>query len=294
MKRITLRKVLHMSKLIFYGICLQAICTGILLAGPGNAQSKKLDEIEVSINVQSQSLKKVFSLLETKTGFSFTYNDRVVDENTLLSLTAKKSNLQEVLTQIADEAKVSFKRINDNIFVSKSETYTVKEEITTTPLPVQSKIRGTVTSGEDKAPLPGVSIIIKGTTVGTTTDLNGQFAIDASSDDVLQFSYIGHINQEVEVGNRTEISIELALDMEQLEEVVVVGYGMQKKRDVIGSVASVTSEDITKLPVPSLDAGLQGLAPGVQAVGTGGVPGAPVRILVGEPTLFRLELIHYI
>ena len=269
-----------MSKLIFYGICLQAICTGILLAGPGNAQSKKLDEIEVSINVQSQSLKKVFSLLETKTGFSFTYNDRVVDENTLLSLTAKKSNLQEVLTQIADEAKVSFKRINDNIFVSKSETYTVKEEITTTPLPVQSKIRGTVTSGEDKAPLPGVSIIIKGTTVGTTTDLNGQFAIDASSDDVLQFSYIGHINQEVEVGNRTEISIELALDMEQLEEVVVVGYGMQKKRDVIGSVASVTSEDITKLPVPSLDAGLQGLAPGVQAVGTGGVPGAPVRILV--------------
>lgn len=134
-------------------------------------------------------------------------------------------------------------------------------------------ISGTVISSEDGEPIPGVSILIKGTSIGTTTDLNGNYNIEASEGDVLQYSFIGYIKQERTVGNQTTIDITLEPDLARLEEVVVVGYGTQEKINLTGSVSTIKSEAVTRVPVANSSALLAGQFPGVITNQQSGVPG---------------------
>ena len=124
------------------------------------------------------------------------------------------------------------------------------------------QITGTVIEGTTGDPLPGVSILIKGTTVGTITDIEGKYSIDAVSADVLVFSFIGYLTEEMPVGSQTVIDVTLVQDIIGLEEVIVTGYGVQRKSDVTGSIASVSSEDLVAIPIAGVDQALQGLAAG--------------------------------
>lgn len=136
------------------------------------------------------------------------------------------------------------------------------------------EVSGVVISGEDNFPLPGVSILVKGTTTGTVTDVDGNFTITVNSDNpVLVFSFIGFMTQEVEVGARTTLDITLAPDTKSLEEVVVVGYGEQKKETITGSVATVKGKELTKSPAVNLSNSLAGRMAGVVAVNRSGEPG---------------------
>src|SRR5690606_21968475 len=109
-------------------------------------------------------------------------------------------------------------------------------------------VTGTVTSMLDDGPLPGVSVLIKGTSSGTITDVDGNYSITApSSDAVLVFSFVGFLSEEVEVGNRTNISISLSEDITSLGEVVVTGYGTQKKESITGAISTISSEDISRV-----------------------------------------------
>ena len=138
-------------------------------------------------------------------------------------------------------------------------------------------VTGTVTA--DGQPLPGATVIIKGTTTGTSTDFDGNFSINADASSTLEFSYVGYSTKEVVVGNQTTINVTLEQD-NALDEVVVIGYGTQRKSDLTGSVASVSSEDITAIPVARVDQALQGRASGVQVTQTSGAPGAGTVIRV--------------
>lgn len=134
-------------------------------------------------------------------------------------------------------------------------------------------VSGTVSSSEEGS-LPGVNVLVKGTTTGTVTDLDGNFRITVpSSESVLVFSSIGYTSEEVTVGNRSTIDIELLPDIQSLSEVVVVGYGTQERARVTGAISSVSAKEISELPVPSFDAALQGRAAGVNVTNTGS-PGA--------------------
>lgn len=136
------------------------------------------------------------------------------------------------------------------------------------------QVTGTVTAAEDKTTIPGANILIKGTTNGTTTDADGKFTLSVESNSaVLEISSIGYATQEIVVGTQSVINVELAADVKSLSEVVVVGYGTQKRRDVTGAVSSVSAETIAKLPVSSVDQSLQGRAAGVQVVNNDGSPG---------------------
>lgn len=129
---------------------------------------------------------------------------------------------------------------------------------------LMAQVSGKV-STEDGEGLPGVTIVVKGTTSGTTTDFDGKYQLDgADASSVLIFSYIGYTTQEVAVGSRTVIDITLAENNETLEEIVVVGYGTQKKSSVTGAVSTVSSKDLKALPVVSLTQAMQGRVPGVQ------------------------------
>lgn len=147
----------------------------------------------------------------------------------------------------------------------------------------QSKtITGKVASSEDGISLPGVSVHLKGTTVGVQTSVDGSYAIRVqSAASVLQFSYIGFITKEVAVGNKSAIDIKLDPDNKQLSEVVVTGYGLtQKKRDLTGANAVIAGKDIANLPVQSFDRAIQGKAAGVQVTSSSGIPGANVQIRI--------------
>lgn len=141
------------------------------------------------------------------------------------------------------------------------------------------EISGSVTDSAGE-PLIGVSIVVKGTTIGTTTDLDGRFSLSTSMGSTLQVSYVGYTSQEVKVTSTSLLRIVMKEDMAQLEEVVVVGYGTQKKVNLTGSVASVTAEDLANKPVMSTAQAIAGLAPGLSVITNSGRPGsgASVRI----------------
>jgi TonB-linked SusC/RagA family outer membrane protein len=142
-------------------------------------------------------------------------------------------------------------------------------------------VTGTVTSGEDRLPLPGASVLVKGTTIGAATDLDGKFSLNVPEGrNVLVISFTGFVDQEISLGNRTQIVIELQPDISSLGEVIVTGYGTTPKREVTGAVSSVKGDVIANLPLQSFDRALQGRAAGVQVRSANGLPGGAVNIRI--------------
>ena len=145
----------------------------------------------------------------------------------------------------------------------------------------QTTVSGRVTTAKEGIPLPGVSVVVKGKSVGTTTDAEGKYSLKVPDEaKALQFSFVGYVSQEVPVNNRAVIDIKLAENTKLLEEVVVVGYGTQRRSELTGAISSVKPEDITETPVLRVEQALQGRVTGVQVTNVSGQPGdAPtVRI----------------
>lgn len=159
------------------------------------------------------------------------------------------------------------------------------------------QIKGTVTDKKDKSQLPGVTVVIKGTTTGTATDVDGNYTISAKGTDVLIISYIGMKSQEIPVNNRTVINVELEEDTQSMDEVVVIGYGVRKKGSITGSVSTVKSDKLENIPTASFEQALQGQAPGLQVISGSGQPNSPATftlrgtnsINAGSTPLFILD-----
>ena len=149
------------------------------------------------------------------------------------------------------------------------------------PVKMEIDVTGQVINSEDGSALPGVSVAIKGTTTGAITDAEGRYRITVpNAESILVFSFVGFLTAEITTGNRTTIDVRLAGDLKSLSEVVVVGYGTQKKSDLTGSVSSITAKDIRQVPVASLDQALQGRATGVQVTQASAAPGGGVSIRI--------------
>lgn len=152
--------------------------------------------------------------------------------------------------------------------------------LTSANLLAQSSITGKVIDDITNEPIPGVAIVVKGTTKGTVTGIDGNYSIEAGQDDVLVFSFVGFKTVEIPVGSQTVIDVSLEEDVTSLEEVVVVGYGTQKKSDVTGAVTSVDNEAIKEVPVANVGEALQGRAAGVTIQNTSSVPGQAPQIRI--------------
>ena len=142
-----------------------------------------------------------------------------------------------------------------------------------------SKLTGTVTD-ENGAGMPGVTIAKKGTSSGANSDVNGKYSIDVNPGDVLVYSFVGYKSQEVKITNQSVLNIQLAVDAKSLEEIVVTGYGNQKKKDFLGSSSSIKSATIQEMPVVSVESAMQGRMTGVQVQQSSGQPGAGISIRV--------------
>src|SRR5688572_2727768 len=161
-----------------------------------------------------------------------------------------------------------------NVVDENAKEQSMRAVLLETRVPLLILVSGTV-NDENGQPLPGVNVLEKGTTNGTTTDATGRFSFNVQdANSVLVFSFIGYSTQEIPVGGQTEFSITLAPDIRALDEVVVVGYGTQERADLTGSVASVSSREILTVPVERMDQALQGRAAGVLVRQNTFAPGA--------------------
>jgi TonB-linked SusC/RagA family outer membrane protein len=141
-------------------------------------------------------------------------------------------------------------------------------------------VQGKVISKEEGVGLPGVSVVVKGTTNGTVTDVTGSYKLNVGDNAILVFSFVGYATEEVPVGNQSTIDVSLVLDIKALSEVVVVGYGTQEKKDVTGAVSSVEGKTLAQIPTPNIEQALQGKAAGVQITSNSGQPGASSNIRI--------------
>lgn len=256
---------------------------------------KKADRI--SLSFENASLKEIFAEIESKTNFRFFYSTRTINEDAKVSVrliheavetavTALLRNFPDITFEITGD-QIILKKAKDEHLISLrevsglSQVSSVRTKIHRhTPLrfdvnPVKTEIivAGTVKS-DSGDPLPGVNVIQKGTTNGTATDGEGKYTlIIPDGDAVLVFSFIGYLSQEVPVGGRTVIDVALVEDVQRLEEVVVVGYGEQKKVNLTGSVSSISNKDLTVVPVTNTTTALAGKLPGLIAVQRSGEPG---------------------
>nr|HMQ43482.1 carboxypeptidase-like regulatory domain-containing protein [Mariniflexile sp.] len=136
-------------------------------------------------------------------------------------------------------------------------------------------VSGVITSAEDGMPVPGVNVIVKGTTRGVSTDFDGKYTIQVSTGEVLEFSSIGLKTVAITVGAQKTINVTMNTDVESLDEIVLVGYGTQRKADLTGSIVTIQSQDIEKTPTANVMQSLQGKVPGVQVVSNGSPGDSP-------------------
>ncbi len=222
------------------------------------AENSYSQDARLSMELNDVTVQNVLDEIENQSEFFFLFNRKLVDVDRKVDVAIESEDINEILAQVFQGSDVDYIVLDRQIVLSTAEQIKYAKTV------LQPATIAGVVIGQDGEPLIGVSISIKGTTIGTVTDMEGNFSLtDVPNDATLVFSYIGMITQEIIVGNQTSINVSMEPDVLGLEEVVVVGYGTQKKIDLTGSVASVSSEIIAIVPVERVDQALQGRAAGV-------------------------------
>lgn len=295
-------------------VCLMLLVTAL---PPGYTQSiaayadNKTNEGYKPQEESQTTLQRALKNLEQQHDVYIIYNLRAVGNKTVPAQQRSGSGIQESLHNVLDPLGLKFEQVKENVYVvvmpgevasdmsaANSPLSGVREKsLTDTYLRLNERfsqgsfrvsasekdllgISGRVTNEEGET-LVGASILLKGTSIGTTTNVSGNYTFDVpNGEGTLVFSYIGYITQEVPINNRTVIDVSLAPDVQALQEVQIVGYGTQAKAEVTSAIASVTSEEIKDMPLVGLDQALQGRAAGVQVTNNSGAPGGGVSIRI--------------
>ncbi len=250
------RKLLMIMKLIAFFllvVCLQVSATG---------HSQK-----ISIKISRVNLEKAFSLIEKQTNYRFVYNDDYLPLNKRIHVEAYEWTIEQVLQEILTDTKLGYRMMANNLVVI-APTGSENKDVTVTGRVLNSL-------GE---PLSGVSIQLKNSSIGTTTNEKGEFEMKVPENGVLLFSFVGYVNQEIILDGRTSVSLTLAAIDNTMNEVVVVGYGSQKKMNVTGAVDQVSGKELAKRPIANIFQGLQGASPGLNIAYSGGRPGSTPNI----------------
>ena len=280
MKIKILRLIKMVSRFTIYGIFLQTITFSVLLASPGKAQKKSVKEVFVNIESRYRSLDEVFKSIEDQTDYRFVYTKNIVTNTKGLITEKGKRKVYDVLFEISQKRRLKFTQLNNSISVEKNHQRQGRNR-GLVDIVASINISGKVTNQDDGEGLPGANVMVKGTTMGTVTDVDGNYTLTVPDENaVLIFSSVGFIQEEVIVGNRTVINLSLVPDIQALEEIVVIGYGTKKRSDLTGSLVSVDNEDFDKQPLTRVDQALQGRAAGVSVTQTSGEPGAGFKIRI--------------
>jgi TonB-dependent SusC/RagA subfamily outer membrane receptor len=229
---------------------------------------------QLTVNVNNKTVKEVFDEIERNSEYIFFYYDGILDVNRKVNIRAKKQTVNKILDQLFESTDNTYSINNRQIFISRSESTSENANIQ------QSKTITGVVKDDLNEPIIGANILIKGTSTGVITDIDGRFTLEVPTDAILLISYIGYVSREIIVGNQTNINVTLSEDAKAIEEVVVIGYGSVKKSNLTGAVSSIKTTELQQTPMTSIDQGLVGRASGVQVTQTSGMPGAVASIRV--------------
>ncbi len=245
---------------------------------------------QITLSIKNKPLKEVIREIEKNSDYRFFYNEDIPGLNTPVSIDIKNADIAKVMEQISKQASVSY-TLKDN----KQVVLSVNNPNATTQQQQEKTIRGTVFDESGEA-LPGVSVVVKGTSVGMATGVDGNYQIPIpSGNSILLFSYIGYQSQEIKVGTQSVINIVLKENTQSLSEVVVVGYGTQKKVTLTGAVSAINAGDIVTTKTENIQNALTGKIPGVRVVQKTSEPGvfsnsfdvrgfgAPLVVIDGVP-----------
>ena len=228
-------------------------------------------QIRLSVSMQNASVKEVLRDIEDQSDFFFLYKNDEIDVNRRVDINIKDKSVEEILELIFKGTQVSYE-VHDRQIVLMSNNHSQEQKKIT----VSGKI--TDSSG---TPLPGVTVVVKGTNTGIITDMDGKYVLSNIQGDVtLVFSFVGMKTQEIPVAGKTSINITMEEDAIGLEEVVAIGYGTARRKDLTGSVASVTGASLKDIPVTSAAQAITGRMAGVQVTQTEGSPDAEIKIRV--------------
>ncbi|UEG51906.1 TonB-dependent receptor [Mucilaginibacter daejeonensis] len=223
----------------------------------------------LTIQKQRSSLLSVMTEIQRQSQYQFLYTDEMLEGSRSVSIDLTNASLKETLDACFTGQPLTY--------LIKDKTIVLRRKEMPAPAIVQAEVRGKVLDSKGQ-PLPGVTIKIKGASGGTQTDNNGNYRITANSKDILVFSYIGYVDQEITVGDQTLINVVLQESVKSLDNVVVIGYGTQKRGDINGAVSSVSAKDIQDVPQTSIDQMLQGKAAGLTITQNSGAPGSSTSV----------------
>ncbi|BEG99192.1 SusC/RagA family TonB-linked outer membrane protein [Bacteroides sedimenti] len=237
--------------------------------------AQNLRENNITLEAKNESVESVLKKLTKATNFKFFYDQKIVDEAPDLTLNFKNVSLQVILDEIGRQAHLSFNRTNNTIAVSAGNVR--RGNVT----PERTKNISGIVVDQNGEPIIGANVALKGTTNGTITDVDGKFSLNSIPEkSTLTVTYIGFKSLSISATDKNVHKITMVEDSKVIDEVVVVGYGVQKKRDVTTAIASIRSSDMKGQPVTSMAEAMVGRMPGVQVTQATGAPGSSLEIKV--------------
>ncbi len=282
MKNKLLPVIIMLSKYAIYSLTVMCIFSNLILAAEGTAQKyKSVKDVYIYVGFDNATITEVFAEIEKHTNFYFTVDHTQIDQTVVINRKPQSTSVAELLIDLSKKANLKFRQVNDNIsVVSRTKSSPLNRLEIEVDEPADIRIKGVVVD-EKEEPLVGVSIVVKGTTIGTITDYNGEYFLEVPDENaVLVFSFVGYATQEVPVGNLSVIDVIMEEDIETLSEVVVVGYTEKDSRKLTSSLATVDSDRLEKVPMSTFDNILQGNAAGVLIQSGTGQPGRSASISI--------------
>ncbi|UNY99016.1 TonB-dependent receptor [Zhouia spongiae] len=235
----------------------------------------------------------MFKEIESKTEYSFFYNLQDVDLQQKINLNVTNERLDTVLEQLFNNTNVDYKVKRKNIILTRSTRKTTPTLSLSIPT-IQAKTISGIVTDENGQPLPGVTVMVQGANKGTSTDFDGNYTVEVNDGDTLSFSYVGYLTQHIDVAGKTVIDVKLQPDIAQLDEIVVIGYGAIKQKNVTGAIGKVDAEDLNVSVASNFQQTLQGKAAGVQVVQPTGQPGAGVSVKIRSNPSFANAGVLYV
>ena len=227
----------------------------------------------ITVSMKNQPLLKVFEIIEDQTDFSIAYNQTKLDVKQKVSANFVREAVSSVLNSVLKGTGFTYRQEGKHIIIIPVPAKAEAAPNNTTSTQQSIKIRGTVTDAQGE-PLIGANVLVDGSKQATITDMNGEFSLEVPANSKLRVTYIGYVTQEVTVKNKTLFNIQLQEDTQTMDEVVVIGFGTQKKVNMTGAVASVNiKESLGDRPITNVSAALQGVVPGLKIESTTGTPG---------------------
>lgn len=230
---------------------------------------------KITLDVDNKTLEQVMDEIEQQSEFYFIFNQKQIDVDRIVNINCENKSIDEVLLEIFNGTNTNYAILDRKILVTTDIIDSrIKADTKSTNFQ-QRQVTGTVTDASSGEVMPGVNILVKGTSIGRMTDQNGKYTLPLENEQnvILVFSFIGYITQEVVLNNRTTLDVALASEVTGLDEVVVIGYGTQRKVNLTGSVDAVEGAKLSERPVANVTLALQGLSAGTTVINRGGAPG---------------------